>query len=154
MRSRLILNLLFQLKSVMKLLRDYVLDTDDRAIIVSQFTSVLDLLGDYLRDDDIPYCMLTGKVAVKDRNDIVEKFNNQRKDKVMLLSLTAGGVGLNLTGANILLLIDIHWNPQLEAQAQDRIYRMGQTKPVKVFRYFIYFIYFIRNGILMIFYYF
>lgn len=54
--------------------------------------------------------------------------------QIMLLSLTAGGVGLNLVGANNLLLLDPHWNPQLEAQAQDRIYRVGQTKPVQIYR--------------------
>lgn len=52
----------------------------------------------------------------------------------MLLSLTAGGVGLNLVGANHLLLVDPHWNPQLEAQAQDRIYRVGQKKPVTIYK--------------------
>uniref|UniRef100_A0A182TUJ6 Helicase C-terminal domain-containing protein n=1 Tax=Anopheles melas TaxID=34690 RepID=A0A182TUJ6_9DIPT len=53
----------------------------------------------------------------------------------MLLSLTAGGVGLNLVGANHLLLLDPHWNPQLEAQAQDRVYRVGQTKPVYIWKF-------------------
>lgn len=54
--------------------------------------------------------------------------------QVMLLSLVAGGVGLNLTGANHLILVDPHWNPQLEAQAFDRVYRVGQTKPVKIYK--------------------
>ena len=53
----------------------------------------------------------------------------------MLLSLAAGGVGLNLTGANHLFLLDMHWNPQLEAQACDRIYRVGQTKEVVIHRF-------------------
>lgn len=53
----------------------------------------------------------------------------------MLLSLTAGGVGLNLVAANHLFLVDIHWNPQLEAQACDRIYRLGQQKPVNVYKF-------------------
>lgn len=53
----------------------------------------------------------------------------------MLLSLSAGGVGLNLIGANHLLLTDLHWNPQLEAQAQDRIYRVGQKKPVTIYKF-------------------
>lgn len=52
----------------------------------------------------------------------------------MLLSLVAGGVGLNLTGANHLILVDPHWNPQLESQAFDRIYRVGQSKPVKIYK--------------------
>lgn len=54
--------------------------------------------------------------------------------QILLLSLTAGGVGLNLVGANYLMLVDIHWNPQLEAQACDRIYRVGQKKPVYIYR--------------------
>lgn len=53
----------------------------------------------------------------------------------MLLSLTAGGVGLNLVGGNHLLLVDLHWNPQLEMQAQDRIYRVGQTKDINVYKF-------------------
>lgn len=54
--------------------------------------------------------------------------------QVMLLSLTAGGVGLNLVGGNHLLLLDLHWNPQLESQACDRIYRVGQEKPVHIYK--------------------
>lgn len=55
--------------------------------------------------------------------------------QVMLLSLTAGGVGLNLIGGNHLFLLDLHWNPQLEMQAQDRIYRVGQTKNVNIYKF-------------------
>lgn len=55
--------------------------------------------------------------------------------QVMLLSLTAGGVGLNLIGGNHLFLIDLHWNPQLEMQAQDRIYRVGQRKDVNIYKF-------------------
>lgn len=54
--------------------------------------------------------------------------------QVLLLSLTAGGVGLNLVGANHLILLDLHWNPQLEMQAQDRIYRVGQKKDITVYK--------------------
>jgi len=67
-------------------------------------------------------------------------FNNPNSNpRILLLSLTAGGVGLNLVGANHLLLFDIHWNPQLETQAQDRIYRVGQTKDVYVYKLVYYF---------------
>ena len=70
------------------------------------------------------------------RSGIVENFNNnQHGPHVMLLSLAAGGVGLNLVGANHLFLLDLHWNPQLEAQACDRIYRVGQTREVSIHRY-------------------
>ena len=66
---------------------------------------------------------------------IVDKLNSQGDEiNILLLSLTAGGVGLNLVGANHLLLTDIHWNPQLEAQAQDRIYRFGQKKNVFIYK--------------------
>lgn len=65
----------------------------------------------------------------------MDSFNNRNtKPKILLLSLTAGGVGLNLVGGNHLLLIDIHWNPQLEVQAQDRIYRFGQDKNVYIYK--------------------
>ena len=65
----------------------------------------------------------------------MEDFNkNTRGDEVMLLSLQAGGVGLNLVGANHLFLLDMHWNPQQEAQACDRVYRVGQKKEVKSHR--------------------
>lgn len=65
----------------------------------------------------------------------MDSFNAvSRNPKILLLSLTAGGVGLNLVGGNHLLLIDIHWNPQLEVQAQDRIYRFGQKKNVFIYK--------------------
>ena len=78
---------------------------------------------------------INGQIPVKSRGDIVDDFNNNEKGaQVMLLSLTAGGVGLNLVGANHLFLMDMHWNPQLEIQASDRIYRVGQMKPVTIHR--------------------
>jgi transcription termination factor 2 len=67
--------------------------------------------------------------------DIMSKFNSTRKrPQIMLLSLAAGGCGLNLVGANHLFLLDIHWNPQMELQAQDRVHRFGQTKDVTIYR--------------------
>ena len=78
---------------------------------------------------------INGQVQVKIRGNILEDFNNNQKGpQVMLLSLAAGGVGLNLVGANHLFLLDMHWNPQLEAQACDRIYRVGQAKEVTIHR--------------------
>merc|ERR1712106_1186471 len=72
------------------------------------------------------------------RGNIVEDFNNnQQGPQVMLLSLAAGGVGLNLVGANHLFLLGMHWNPQLEAQACDRVYRVGQTREVKIHRFIV-----------------
>ena len=80
--------------------------------------------------------ILTGTVPVKQRGEIVNDFNRKgRGAHVMLLSLGAGGVGLNLVGANHLFLLDMHWNPQLESQACDRIYRVGQTNNVTIHRF-------------------
>lgn len=120
---------------MMDVFRKTLTNSDDKAIIVSQWTSYLNIIRGMLEIEGIRYCELNGTVPVKDRNDIVVKFNNPNSGiKVMLLSLTAGGVGLNLVGANYLFLMDLHWNPQLEQQAQDRIYRFGQTKQVNVFK--------------------
>ncbi|XP_040168213.1 transcription termination factor 2 isoform X1 [Anopheles arabiensis] len=125
-----------KIEKTMQLLEEKIFHTDDKAIIVSQWTSMLDILATHLSERNVPFVSLTGKVQVKFRNDIVLDFNKPSgKSKVMLLSLTAGGVGLNLVGANHLLLLDPHWNPQLEAQAQDRVYRVGQTKPVYIWKF-------------------
>ena len=73
---------------------------------------------------------------MKSRGDIVEDFNRTNGGaQIMLLSLAAGGVGLNLVGANHLFLLDMHWNPQLEAQACDRIYRVGQKRDVTIHKF-------------------
>ncbi|KAL7643731.1 UNVERIFIED_CONTAM: hypothetical protein RMT77_005737 [Armadillidium vulgare] len=106
---------------------------DEKAVIVSQWTSMLDVISKHLVARGIKFISITGQIPVKDRGAIVEQFNIRGKNpKVLLLSLAAGGVGLNLVGANHLFLCDVHWNPQLEAQACDRVYRVGQTLPVTV----------------------
>lgn len=120
---------------VLEILKKNVLKTTDKAIIVSQWTSVLDILRDILHKEKLETLSLNGGIPVKDRQNIVDQFNDPKNSKrILLLSLTAGGVGLNLIGANHLLLLDLHWNPQLEAQAQDRIYRVGQKKNVVIYK--------------------
>merc|ERR1719323_460030 len=110
----------------------------EKAVIVSQWTSMLNILKVHLKALGIKCAEINGQVQVKLRGDIVEDFNrNPRGSQVMLLSLAAGGVGLNLVGANHLFLLDMHWNPQLEAQACDRVYRVGQTKEVKIHRFVV-----------------
>jgi transcription termination factor 2 len=124
-----------QIKVLLDLLKIKV-SRGDKAIVVSQWTSLLGLVSTHISKEKIPIDTLDGSVEVKKRMSIVDNFNNPRsKTKVLLLSLTAGGVGLNLVGANHLFILDLHWNPQLENQAQDRIYRMGQIKPVFVYRF-------------------
>uniref|UniRef100_A0A914ZRW6 Transcription termination factor 2 n=1 Tax=Parascaris univalens TaxID=6257 RepID=A0A914ZRW6_PARUN len=110
---------------------DEALARGDKCVIVSQWTSLLDIVEYHLKQRDVQYTSITGKIPTKDRQPRVESFNQVGGgSRVLLLSLTAGGVGLNLVGGNHLFLIDLHWNPALEQQACDRIYRMGQTKEV------------------------
>ncbi|KAH8403973.1 hypothetical protein KR215_007287 [Drosophila sulfurigaster] len=112
-----------------------ILKNDDKVIVVSQWKTVLDILRDMLNKERLSSLELNGTILVKNRQDIVNEFNNPSSSKrILLLSLTAGGVGLNLIGANHLILLDLHWNPQLEAQAQDRIYRVGQKKDVVIYK--------------------
>jgi transcription termination factor 2 len=110
---------------------------DDKMIVVSQWTSMLEVVGKNLENRDIEFCEVKGDIKLNIRNDIVEDFNkpDNKRIRVMLLSLTAGGVGLNLVGANRMFLLDIHWNPALEQQCADRIYRVGQTKEVTIYKF-------------------
>ncbi|XP_011314826.1 transcription termination factor 2 [Fopius arisanus] len=123
-----------KMRAVLELLQS-ILEKEEKVIIVSQWTSVLDIIAENLQKIRVPYNSLTGAVMVKDRGAIVDSFNHDKEPKVLLLSLTAGGVGLNLVGANHLMLVDIHWNPQLESQAQDRIYRFGQKRNVFIYKF-------------------
>uniref|UniRef100_A0A0K2SVL4 Transcription termination factor 2 n=1 Tax=Lepeophtheirus salmonis TaxID=72036 RepID=A0A0K2SVL4_LEPSM len=109
----------------------------EKAVIVSQWTSMLNIVESYVNSLGMKSVAINGKVNVKHRGDIVEEFNSDSKNspRIMLLSLGAGGVGLNLVGGNHLFLLDMHWNPQLEQQACDRIYRVGQTRPVWIHKF-------------------
>ncbi|XP_023015318.2 transcription termination factor lodestar [Leptinotarsa decemlineata] len=125
-----------KIRELIKVLRKNVLVKNDKAIIVSQWSSFLRLISYHLKAEKITFDQLDGNVPVPKRMTMVDRFNNPKDEmKVLLLSLTAGGVGLNLIGANHLFLLDLHWNPQLENQAQDRIYRMGQKKDVFVYKF-------------------
>ncbi|XP_046736506.1 transcription termination factor 2 [Diprion similis] len=125
-----------KLRAVLHTIQE-ILDKGDKMIVVSQWTSMLEVVRSQLKTlNGATYDILSGKIPVKSRQHIVESFNKiGSAPQILLLSLTAGGVGLNLVGANHLLLLDIHWNPQLEAQAQDRIYRVGQTKSVHIYKF-------------------
>ncbi|XP_062428245.1 transcription termination factor 2 [Rhea pennata] len=107
-----------------------------KSVIVSQWTSMLKVVAVHLQRLGLKYATVDGSVNPKQRMDVVEEFNNNPKGpQVMLISLLAGGVGLNLTGGNHLFLLDMHWNPALEDQACDRIYRVGQRKDVVIHRF-------------------
>ncbi|XP_067157585.1 transcription termination factor 2 isoform X3 [Apteryx mantelli] len=107
-----------------------------KSVIVSQWTSMLKVVAVHLQRLGLKYATVDGSVNPKQRMDVVEEFNNNPKGpQVMLVSLLAGGVGLNLIGGNHLFLLDMHWNPALEDQACDRIYRVGQRKDVMIHRF-------------------
>ncbi|XP_028292808.1 transcription termination factor 2 isoform X2 [Gouania willdenowi] len=109
---------------------------DQKSVIVSQWTSMLHIVGVHLKLIGLKYAVIDGTVNPKRRMDLVEEFNtNPKGPQVMLVSLCAGGVGLNLIGGNHLFLLDMHWNPALEDQACDRIYRVGQLKDVTIHRF-------------------
>ena len=103
-----------------------------KALIFSQFVSVLDLIRGRLDERKIRYEYLTGKTA--DRQRPVDSFQENPDIPVMLISLKAGGTGLNLTAADYVIMVDPWWNPAAENQAADRAYRIGQTKPVFVYK--------------------
>ncbi|NWX35270.1 TTF2 factor, partial [Notiomystis cincta] len=107
-----------------------------KSVVVSQWTSMLKVVAVHLQRLGLKYATVDGSVNPKQRMDVVDEFNNNPKGpQVMLVSLLAGGVGLNLTGGNHLFLLDMHWNPALEDQACDRIYRVGQQKDVVIHRF-------------------
>ncbi|XP_036894757.1 transcription termination factor 2 [Sturnira hondurensis] len=106
-----------------------------KSVIVSQWTSMLKVVALHLKRHRLTYATIDGSVSPKQRIDLVETFNDSRGPQVMLISLLAGGVGLNLTGGNHLFLLDMHWNPSLEDQACDRIYRVGQQKDVVIHKF-------------------
>lgn len=103
-----------------------------KALVFSQFTSLLALVRDELDKQGIAYEYLDGKT--NKRNEHVERFQNDPACPVFLISLKAGGHGLNLTAADYVYILDPWWNPAVEAQAIDRAHRMGQTKPVIAYR--------------------
>jgi SWI/SNF-related matrix-associated actin-dependent regulator of chromatin subfamily A member 5 len=81
------------------------------------------------------YCRIDGQTGGDTRDQMIDDFNNPNsKHFIFLLSTRAGGLGINLTTADIVVLYDSDWNPQMDLQAQDRAHRIGQKKPVKVFR--------------------
>lgn len=103
-----------------------------RVLVFSQFVKMLDILQGYLEDKQIRCVRLDGKT--KDRKAVIAEFTADESIPVFLISLKAGGVGLNLTSADTVIIYDPWWNPMAEDQAMDRAHRIGQTKTVNVYR--------------------
>lgn len=109
-------------------------DIPPKAIIFSQWTSMLDLLESSLNHDLIQYRRLDGSMTLASREQAVKEFNTDPEVTVMLMSLKAGNLGLNMIAACHVILVDLWWNPTSEDQAIDRAHRIGQTRPVTVHR--------------------
>ena len=122
-----------KLQVLSKLLRN--LKTEGhRALIFTQMTKVLDILEAFLSFHGLTYLRLDGSTKVEQRQILMERFNNNTKYFCFILSTRSGGVGINLTGADTVIFYDSDWNPTMDAQAQDRCHRIGQTRDVHIYR--------------------
>jgi superfamily II DNA or RNA helicase len=111
---------------------DTVVADGHKALVFSQWTSLLDLVEPCLQQANVRYVRLDG--TTRDRGEVVRRFQEQDEISLMLISLKAGGTGLNLTAADHIFLLDPWWNPAVEDQAADRAHRIGQTRPVMIHR--------------------
>ncbi|MCB1099546.1 MAG: hypothetical protein KDN22_28505 [Verrucomicrobiae bacterium] len=120
-----------KLSSLMELM-DHLIEGGHSVLIFSQFVSMLGILRKNLEASGLDYCYLDG--ASSDRKEQVASFQGNRGKRAFLISLKAGGYGLNLTKADVVIHYDPWWNPAVEAQATDRAHRIGQTRPVTVYK--------------------
>ncbi|HSH39033.1 MAG TPA: SNF2-related protein, partial [Chthoniobacterales bacterium] len=113
-------------------LLEEAIDGEHRVLVFSQFVSMLHLVRERLEAREIPFCYLDG--ATKERQEVVNRFGQDAAIPVFLISLKAGGVGLNLSAADTVVHFDPWWNPAVEAQATDRAHRIGQTRVVTAYK--------------------
>ncbi|MBC7936822.1 MAG: SNF2 helicase associated domain-containing protein [Rhizobacter sp.] len=107
---------------------------DHKALIFSQFLGMLGLIREKLKEQNIPFEYFDGSTSATDREKAIQNFQNNDECRVFLISLKAGGVGLNLTAADYVYIVDPWWNPAVEQQAIDRTHRIGQTKNIFAYR--------------------
>ncbi|KAL8664149.1 MAG: hypothetical protein Q9168_007962, partial [Polycauliona sp. 1 TL-2023] len=113
----------------------YLFQKGHKVILFSQFSRQLDFLEEWATTlHGWNVCRIDGAVKAEDRTEQIDAFNKRKDFKLFLLSTRAGGLGINLTAADTVILFDSDWNPQLDLQAQDRAHRIGQTRPVIVYR--------------------
>ena len=120
----------------LKAILEYVqgIPQGEKAILFSQFGVMLDLIEHYISVNGVVCVKLTGALRIPVRQSVISAFRNDPKVRVILISLKAGGEGLNLQNANHVMLCDPWWNPAVEMQAVQRAHRIGQTLPVKAVR--------------------
>ena len=114
-------------------------ETDEKVVLVSNYTSTLNLMEKLLDNCNLKYLRLDGSVPANKRQGLVDQFNRSKPSHAFafLLSAKAGGVGIDLTGASRLVLFDVDWNPATDDQAIARIHRQGQKRPTKIYRFLI-----------------
>ncbi|WP_332856983.1 DEAD/DEAH box helicase [Clostridium paraputrificum] len=122
-----------KINALMELLDNYI-DGNKKILVFSQFTSALKNIEKNLEEVGINYIYLDGSIGSKERGELVKKFNEDPLISVFLISLKAGGVGLNLTSASVVIHFDPWWNPAIENQATDRAHRFGQKNVVEVIK--------------------
>ncbi|KAL8123801.1 ATP-dependent DNA helicase DDM1 [Apium graveolens] len=107
-----------------------------KVLIFSQWTKILDIMHYYLEESGFEVCRIDGSVKLEERRKQIQEFNDVNSNyRIFILSTRAGGLGINLTSADTCILYDSDWNPQMDLQAMDRCHRIGQTKPVHVYRF-------------------
>lgn len=114
---------------------DEILMEDHKVLVFSQFVQVLDILKEYLETSGRPFAYIDG--STRNREKQIKLFQEDENVRIFLLSIKAGGVGINLTGADYVILFDPWWNPAVEAQAIDRTHRIGQTRKVIAYKYIV-----------------
>ncbi len=122
-----------KLQTLANLLRSLILD-QHRVLLFTQMTRMLDILENFLNYHGYKYLRLDGSTSIEQRQVLMERFNNDKKIFVFILSTRSGGIGVNLTGADTVIFYDSDWNPTMDAQAQDRCHRIGQTRDVHIYR--------------------
>lgn len=122
-----------KLNQCIELVKDGI-QSGHKILLFSGYTSMFEIIEQELKKEGVNYLKLTGKTNVKERFDLIEKFNTDEDVKVFLISLKAGGTGINLTSADMVIHYDPWWNLSVENQATDRTHRIGQTKKVQVYK--------------------
>jgi SNF2 family DNA or RNA helicase len=107
---------------------------EHKALVFSQFLGMLALIKEKLKENEIPFDYFDGSTPPIERERAIQNFQNNENSRVFLISLKAGGVGLNLTAADYVYIVDPWWNPAVEQQAIDRTHRIGQTKNIFAYR--------------------
>ena len=105
-----------------------------RVLIFTQMTRMLDILENFLNSHGFKYLRLDGSTSIEQRQVLMERFNSDKRIFCFILSTRSGGIGVNLTGADTVIFYDSDWNPTMDAQAQDRCHRIGQTRDVHIYR--------------------